>query len=93
MSTTNPDRVPGPDHLAVGETVSSSSPKVELGPAKAIVAAVAGLAVAVGPVLAASLGDGALDVNEGITLLVAVLVGLGVPGVSTYLVPTKVTAK
>lgn len=69
---------------------TSASPKVTLGPAKAVVAAIAGVAVAVGPVLTLALQDGAIDLNEGISLAVAVLVGLGVPGVGTYLTPTKV---
>jgi hypothetical protein len=77
--------------LKVGETISSESPKVTLGKSKAVFAAVAGLAVAVGPVLTLALGDGAIDINEGIGLFVAALVGLGVPGVGTYYVPTKVT--
>lgn len=79
--------------LDVGETVTSDSPKVELGPAKAIVAAIGGLFVAVGPVLTVALADGAIDLNEGIALGVAVLVGLGVPGVGAYVAPTKVTRK
>lgn len=79
--------------LAVGETVTSDSPKVELGKAKAIVAAVSGLFVAVGPVLTVALADGAIDLNEGIALGIAVLVGLGVPGLGTYVTPTSVTRK
>jgi hypothetical protein len=86
---TNPSSLtPGPDHAV--ET-TSASPAIHLGPAKAIIAAVAGFAVAVGPVLATVLGDGAIDVNEGILLLVAALAGLGIPGVGTYIVPTRVT--
>ena len=46
--------------LAVGETVSTASPKVELGKSKAVV---------------------------------AVLVGLGVPGIGAYVAPTTVTRK
>lgn len=79
--------------LTVGETVSSESPKVELGKSKAIVAAVGGVFVAVGGVLVGALSDGAIDLNEGIALGIAVLVGLGVPGVGTYVVPTSVTRK
>lgn len=79
--------------LTVGETVSSESPKVELGKSKAIVAAVGGVFVAVGGVLVGALSDGAIDLNEGIALGIAVLVGLGVPGVGTYVVPTTVTRK
>lgn len=81
-------------HLAVGETVSSSSPKVELGPAKAIIAAAGGVVTALSVWLTtAPLADGALDVNEGIALVIAILGGLGVPGIGTYLTPTRVTSK
>lgn len=79
--------------LAVGETVSSSSPKVSLGKSKAVFAAIAGLAVAVGPVLTLALQDGAIDLNEGIGIAIAALVGLGVPGVGTYITPTSVTGR
>ena len=79
--------------LDVGETVTSDSPKVELGKSKAIVAAVGGVVAAVAPVLTVALADGAFDLNEGIALVIAVLVGLGVPGIGAYVVPTKVTRK
>lgn len=78
--------------LAAGETVSSSSPKVSLGPAKAVVAAAAGVVTAVSVWLTgAPLADGAIDLNEGISLTLAILGGLGVPGIGTYLAPTNVT--
>lgn len=79
--------------LAVNETVTSDSPKVSLGKAKAIAAAIGGLFVAVGPVLTTALADGALDLNEGIAIGIAVLVGLGVPGLGVYYTPTTVTRK
>lgn len=91
MANPSPFIEPEVKPLVVGETVSSDSPKVTLGKGKAIIAAVAGLAVAVGPLLANALEDGAIDTNEGITLFIAVLVGLGVPGLGTYFTPTKVT--
>lgn len=87
------DRVPGPDHLAVGETVTSDSPKVTLGPAKAVVAAIGGVVTSVAVWLTtAPLSDGALDLNEGIALVIAVLAGLGVPGIGTYVTRTTVKA-
>lgn len=77
--------------LAVGEEVTSDSPKVTLGPAKAVVASVAGVVTAVGVWLSAGpLADGAIDLNEGIGLTLAILGGLGVPGIGTYLTPTTV---
>lgn len=79
--------------LVVGETVTSDSPKVELGKAKAVFAGIAAVAVSVGTVLTASLADGAIDLNEGIALGLALLGGLGVGGLGTYAVPTKVTRK
>lgn len=79
--------------LAVGETVSSASPKIELGKSKAIVAGIGGVIAAVAPVLTIALADGAIDLNEGIALGLAVLVGLGVPGIGSYVTPTTVTRK
>lgn len=80
--------------LAVGETVSSASPKVELGTAKAVVAAVGGVVTALAMWLTGDpFADGALDLGEGIALLFAVAGGLGIPGLGAYLAPTKVTGK
>lgn len=78
--------------LHVGETVASTSPKVELGKSKAVVAAIGGVVTAVSVWLTAGpLNDGAIDLNEGIALVIAILAGLGVPGIGAYLTPTKVT--
>lgn len=78
--------------VEVGEEVSTASPKIKLGSSKAVVAAVGGVVSSLGVWLATGpLTDGALDLNEGIALVIAILVGLGVPGVGTYVVPTKVT--
>ena len=92
---TNPAAgTPGPDHLAPGETVTSDSPKVTLGPAKAIVAAAGGVVSSVAVWLATGpFADGALDLNEGIALVIAILAGLGVPGIGTYVTRTTVTAR
>lgn len=80
--------------LVVGETVSSESPKVELGKSKAVIAAGGGLIVALGTwFLTGALDDGALSVNEGIGLVLAILGGIGVPGIGTYVTPTSVTRK
>lgn len=86
--------LPDGAHLEVGETVKSDSPKVELGPAKAIIAAILGAVVtAAGVILQAVSNDGGIDLNEGIAIALAIAAGAGVPGLGTYLVPTKVTAK
>lgn len=79
--------------LVVGETVSSESPKVELGKSKAVIAAVGGVVAAVGLLLPSVLADGAISLNEGFLLLFAVLGGAGVPGIGTYVTPTSVTRK
>lgn len=83
-----------PAPLTVGQTVSSASPSVDLGKSKAVVAAVAGVVTAVSVWLTtAPLADGRLDLNEGIALGIAVLGGLGVPGIGAYIAPTSVTRK
>ena len=83
---------PGPDHLASGETVKSSSPAVTLGPAKAVIAAILGALGAAVPLGIAAIADGAIDLSEGWGILGALLVGAGVIGGGTWLTPTKVTA-
>lgn len=88
---TIPNNETGP--LEVGQTVTSDSPKVDLGKSKAVVAAVAGAVAAGGTVLATALMDGAIDLNEGIALVVAILAGAGVPGMGAYVTPTTVTRK
>ena len=77
--------------LEVGETVSSESPKVTLGKSKGVIAAIGGVVTSVGVLLPSVLSDGAVSLNEGILLVLAVLAGLGVPVIGTYLVPTTVT--
>lgn len=77
--------------LVVGETVKSSSPQITLGPSKAILAAIGAVVTAVSVWLTTGpLTDGALDLNEGIALAIAILGGLGF-GVGTYQMPTKVS--
>ncbi|QKY80325.1 hypothetical protein SEA_MERCEDES_25 [Microbacterium phage Mercedes] len=80
--------------LKVGEEVSSASPKIELGKSKAFFAGAAGLVTALSVWLTGEpLADGAIDLNEGFALVLAVLGGLGVGGLGTYVVPTKVKGK
>ena len=95
MSNLNPADYRNGRHISaldVGETVSSDSPKVSLGSSKAVVAAIGGVVTAVSVWLTGGpFADGAIDLNEGIALAIAVLAGLGVPGIGAYLTPTKVT--
>jgi hypothetical protein len=85
-----PAAAPAPA-LAVGEETTSSDPKIQLGNSKAVVATIGGVVTAISVWLTTGpLTDGALDLNEGIALVIAILGGLGF-GVGTYVVPTKVT--
>lgn len=93
INSSTPPAASSSSHIVPGETVSSASPKVTLGPAKAIVAAIAGVVSSVAVWLTtAPLADGALDLNEGIALAIAIGAGLGIPGIGTYVTNTKVTA-
>lgn len=90
---TNPSAAtPGPDHLVVGQTVLSSSPKVTLGPAKAVVGAIAGAVVAAGPITLEAIADGAIDLGEIWSIIGALLVGAGLVGGSVFAKSAKVTA-
>lgn len=84
---------PAPAPLVVGETVPSSSPKVELGKSKAILAAAAGGIVAAGGVFLTAISDGALDLGEVYGIIGAALAGAGIPGFAAFLTPTTVTRK
>lgn len=80
--------------LVKGEEVSSSSPKLELGKSKAVIAAIGGVVTAVSIWLTGEpFADGAIDLGEGIALVFAIAGGLGIPGLGTYYMPTKVTGK
>ena len=95
MSNLNPADYKNGRHitaLEVGETVSSDSPKVSLGSSKAVVAAIGGVVTAVSIWLTGDpFADGAIDLGEDIALAFAIGGGLGIPGLGTYLMPTKVT--
>ena len=86
--TTSPT-TPASDPNAI--TVDSSSPKVELRPAKAVVAAIVGGVVAGGSVLLSALSDGALGLGEIWQVVGAVLAGAGLTGGVTYGKSTSVT--
>lgn len=74
-------------------TVSSSSPSVQLGTHKAWIAAVAGAVVGAGNVLLLALSDGAIDLGEGINIILAGLTGAGIVGIPTWAKSTTVTLK
>ena len=74
-------------------TIETSSPLVTLGPAKAIVAAVAAGIVAGGTSLVTALSDQVITPAEWITALIAVIVGAGLTGGATYAKATTVTLK
>jgi hypothetical protein len=75
------------------ETVSSSSPSVKLGPAKAVVAAVLGALAAAVPLAVSAISDGAVDLGEAWALVGAVLGGAGLTGGLTWATPTSVTKR
>lgn len=93
MTNLDPHDYKNGEPLAVGETVTSDSPKVELGKSKAIVAAVTGGIVAAGGVLLTSVSDGAITLAEGFAIVGAGLAGAGIPGFGAWLTPTAVTRK
>lgn len=77
--------------LLVGETVTSDSPKVELGNSKAVVAAITGGVVAAGGVLITAISDGAIDLGEVYAIIGAGLAGAGIPGFGAFFTRTTVT--
>lgn len=80
-----------PVALAVGETVTSDSPAVTLGPAKAIVAAVGGALVGGLTALGTALTDEVVTSGEWVAVALAVVIGSGLVGGSTYFTKTTVT--
>lgn len=79
--------------LAVNETVTTDSPKVELGKGKAIAAAAATVAVAFLGALGVAVADNVITPGEWITIATATIVATGLVGGTTYLTPTTVTRK
>lgn len=74
-----------------GEVVSSASPKVTLGPAKAVVATVAAAALGGLTALSTALLDERVTGAEWVTVAIATIVGSGIVGGATYLARTTVT--
>jgi len=92
MSNLDPkDYRNGEKVLAVGETVSSASPAVELGKSKAVLAAITGGVVAAGGVFLTAISDGAITLGEAYGIVGAGLAGAGIPGFAAFLTPTTVT--
>jgi hypothetical protein len=77
--------------LAVGETVTSDSSAVTLGPAKAIVAAVSGALVGGLTALGTALADNVVTSGEWVAVALAVVIGSGLTGGATYVARTTVT--
>ena len=77
--------------LAAGETVTSDSPKVNLGPAKAIVALIGSAAVAGLGAYITAVSDNVVTSGEWAAIAVATIVGSGLVGGATYVAKTRVT--
>ena len=78
--------------VAAGETVNTASPSITLGPAKAIAAFVATIAVAFLTALGSALtGDGIVTGPEWVTIALATIVGSGLVGGAAYVTRTTVT--
>ena len=79
--------------VAVGETVNTASPAIDLGPAKAIVATIAtAVSMALGA-LSVALADEVVTSGEWVTVAIAFLAGTGLVGTATYVTRTTVTGK
>ena len=80
--------------VAAGETVNTASRSITLGPAKAIAAFVATVAVAFLTALGSALtGDGIVTGPEWVTIALATIVGSGLVGGAAYVTRTTVTGK
>lgn len=80
-----------PAALAAGEVVTSDSPKVELGPAKAIVAAVGSGLVGGLMALGTALTDNVVTPAEWVAVALGLILGSGIVGGATYAARTTVT--
>lgn len=83
----------GDDSLHVGETVSTASPKVNLGIAKTVVSAIGGALVGGLTALSTALADEVVSSQEWTTVALATIVGSGLVAGATFLTPTTVTRK
>ena len=80
---------PGPDHRAI----SSKSPAIDLGPAKAIASGVAGTAVAFLGGLGVAIADEVVTGQEWVNIAIATVLGAVAAFGITYETPTTVTFK
>ncbi len=81
------------DSLHVGETVSTASPKVDLGIAKTVVSAIGGALVGGLTALSTALADEVVTNQEWTTIALATIVGSGLVAGATFFTPTTVTRK
>lgn len=73
--------------------ISSADERIELGPAKAIVAAIGGALVGALTALATGLADGAVTPEEWVTVGLGFILGSGIVGLPTYAARTNVTIR
>lgn len=88
MSNFNPHAA-----LDVGEVTTTASPRIDLGPAKAVAATVATVAVSFLGALGVAIADGAVSGQEWVTIAIATIVSTGLVGGATFITPAKVTGK
>lgn len=79
--------------LVIGETVSTSSPKVNLGIAKTVVSAVGGALVGGLSALSTALTDEVVSQQEWTFVALATIIGSGLVAGATWTTPTTVTRK
>lgn len=85
-------QTPGPDHLAIGETVKSTSDAVTVGPAKAIASGVVGTAVAFLGGLTVAYADEIVSGQEWINIALVTVLGAAAAFGITWATPTTVRA-
>lgn len=88
MSNFNPHAA-----LDVGEVTTTASPRIDLGPAKAVAATIATVAVSFLGSLGVAIADGAVSGQEWVTIAIATIVSTGLVGGATFITPAKVTGK
>lgn len=79
--------------IPAGGTVSSKSPLIELGPAKAVAAGVGGTAIAFLGSLGTAYADGVVSGQEWVNIALATVIGALAAFGITYATPTSVTLK
>lgn len=79
--------------LEVGEETTTASPRIDLGPAKAVAATIATVAVSFLGALGVAITDGAVSGEEWVTIAIATILATGLVGGATFVTPAKVTGK